>query len=81
MIILDLEARDLPGVVYRVVEELHIDGVIEEEQKGEVLRVLLYRHKYVSDKTSFNLAGIKRNISQKSLNVSKRCSRRSRQSK
>jgi len=36
VLILDLEARDLPGVVYRVVEELHINGDIEEEQKSEV---------------------------------------------
>ena len=36
-------------VVYRIVEELNIDGVIEEGQKSEIMRVLLYKHKYVSD--------------------------------
>ena len=36
-------------VVYRIVEELNIDGAIEEEQKSEIMRVLLYKHKYVSD--------------------------------
>ena len=68
--ILDLEAKDLPGVVYRVVEEFGIEGVIEEEQKAEVLRVLLFRHKYVSDKAGFTFGGLRKNVSQRSLNVS-----------
>jgi len=36
VLILDLEVKDLPGVVYRVVEEFHIEGSIEEDQKAEV---------------------------------------------
>ena len=47
--ILDLEATNMTEVVYRIVEELNIDGAIEEEQKSEIMRVLLYKHKYVSD--------------------------------
>ena len=76
VIILDLEARDLPGVVYRVVEELYIEGNIEEYQKGEILRVLLYRHKYVDPVDEkghkrHRLGGnIRKNLSNKSLNVS-----------
>ncbi len=71
--ILDFEARDLPEVVYRVVEEFSIDGIIEEEQKGEVLRVLLFRHKYVEshDRNLPKLSGIRKNLSHKSLSVSK----------
>ena len=46
---MDLEARDMPNVVSRCVEEFCIEGWIEEDQKSDVLRVLLYRHKYVSD--------------------------------
>lgn len=70
VMILDMVAKDLPGVVYRVVEELHMEGIIEEEQKPDLLRVLLYRHKYVGDRAGFSLGGIKKNLSQKSLNVS-----------
>ena len=44
---------------------------LQEEQKGEMLRVLLYRHKYVAD-GGFKLSGLKRNMSQRSLNVSPR---------
>ena len=47
--ILDLEATNMTEVMYRIVEELNIDGAIEEEQKSEIMRVLLYKHKYVSD--------------------------------
>lgn len=70
VMILDLDAKDLPGVVYRVVEEFGIEGVIEEEQKAEILRVLLFRHKYVSDKSGFTFGGLRKNLSNKSLNVS-----------
>ena len=45
VLLLDFEARDLTAVVYRVVEELYIDGVLDsEERKSELLRVLLYRY-------------------------------------
>ena len=47
--ILDLEAHNMTEVVYRITEELSIDGVIEDEQKSEIMRILLYKHKYVSD--------------------------------
>eukprot|EP00095_Tigriopus_kingsejongensis_P009937 maker-scaffold1000_size72005-snap-gene-0.9 protein:Tk09937 transcript:maker-scaffold1000_size72005-snap-gene-0.9-mRNA-1 annotation:"anion exchange" len=64
--ILDVEARDMPAVAYKVVEEWSMLGNIEESQKGEVLRVLTYRHKYVTDH-NFKFSGMKKNMSQKSL--------------
>lgn len=71
VIILDLEAQNLTEVVYRVVEEMFCDGIIEEEHKSELMRVLLYRHKYVSSSNKgIKIGGLKKNLSQKSLNVS-----------
>ena len=60
----------MPEVVYRVVEEMSCDGIIEEDQKPELMRVLLYRHKYVSSNKGIKIAGLKKNLSQRSLNVS-----------
>jgi hypothetical protein len=71
VLILDLEAQNLTEVVYRVVEEMSCDGVIEEEQKSELMRVLLYRHKYVSSgNKGIKIGGLRKNLSQRSLNVS-----------
>jgi len=64
-LILDFDAKDFPGVVYRMVEELSVLGHIEEEQKSHILRVLLYRHKHVQSRGL--RYGIKRSFSQKSL--------------
>lgn len=65
-LILDFDAKDFPGVVYRMVEELSVLGQIEEMQKSHILRVLLYRHKHVQSRGFRH--GIKRTLSQKSLN-------------
>ena len=40
-------------VFYSVVEELNDIGLLEDELKGEVLRILLYRHRYVGAGASF----------------------------
>ena len=40
-LMLDLEANDLPSVVYRVVEELSVMGRLEETQKPHILRYQL----------------------------------------
>ena len=47
--ILDLEANNMTEVVYRITEELSIDGAIEDDQKSEIMRILLFKHKYVDD--------------------------------
>ncbi|XP_040568533.1 band 3 anion transport protein isoform X2 [Lepeophtheirus salmonis] len=49
----DMEAKDLTGVVYRVVEEFGCNSSISESEKSDILRVLLYRHKYVTDNHAF----------------------------
>lgn len=55
VILLDLEEKDLPGIIYRVVEQMVVEELIDEEDKAAVMRLLLLRHKHVqqdSDKFS-----------------------------
>ncbi len=74
--ILDLEAANLTEVVHRIVEDLCVDGAIEDHQKAEIMRILLYKHKYVSEgghflhhQSSHKISGLKKSFSGKSLSV------------
>lgn len=49
MVLLDLEERDLPGVAYRVVDQMVINELVEPDCKGYVMRSLLLKHKHVND--------------------------------
>ena len=66
-LLLDISARDLPELLHRVVEDLSEKGIIEEDQKAKVLRVLLYRHKHVQPHTNTFKFGLKRSMSQRSI--------------
>lgn len=59
---LDLEEKDLPGVAYRVVEQMVIEEFIEESDKATVMRALLLRHRHVNEHDRFRFA-MKRNFS------------------
>lgn len=50
---MDLEEKELPGVAYRVVEQMAIDQVIKEEEKPIVIRALLLRHRHVHESERF----------------------------
>jgi len=65
--LLDISARDLPQVLHRVVEDLSEKGIIVEDQKSRVLGVLLYRHKHVHPHNSTFKFGLKRSLSQRSI--------------
>ncbi len=69
-VLLDHEGKDLTNVLSSIVEELVTIGYLNEESAGEVLRVLLYRHKYV-DAKSFKWSGLHRNPSYVSILVNK----------
>ena len=43
VMLLDLEAKDMNQTLYALVEELNLAGLLEDELKGEVLRILLYK--------------------------------------
>lgn len=65
--LLDIMETDLPAVMHRVVEQLSVEGIIEEENKPEILRTLNYRHKYVHPHNSNFRFGMKKSGSNKSL--------------
>ncbi|CAH1395181.1 unnamed protein product [Nezara viridula] len=61
VILLDLEERELPGVVYRVVETMATDELITEGDKPTVMRALLLRHRHVSDNDNRFRFSVRRN--------------------
>jgi len=66
-LMLDVTVRDLPELLHRVVEDLSEHSIIEEEQKEKVLSVLLYRHKHVHPHNNTFKFGLKRSMSQRSI--------------
>lgn len=46
VLLLDLEEKDLPGVVYRVAEQMVVEELILAEDKAPVMRALLLRHRH-----------------------------------
>lgn len=56
---MDLEEKDLPGIAYRVVEQMAIDQLIKDDEKPTVIRALLLRHRHVSEHERFRF--IRRN--------------------
>ncbi|XP_050526448.1 anion exchange protein 2 isoform X2 [Daktulosphaira vitifoliae] len=47
VILLDLEENNLPGIIYRVVEQMAVEELINTEDKAAVMRLLLLRHRHV----------------------------------
>lgn len=60
---MDLEEKDLPGVIYRVVEQMAIEDLIDQEDKAAVMRLLLLRHKHVQQDSDTFSRFIRRNTS------------------
>ena len=52
-VLLDHEGKDLTNVMSSIVNELVNIGYINDETGSEILRVLLYRHKYVDSKIPY----------------------------
>lgn len=61
--LLDLDERDLPGVAYRVVEQMVVDELIDPEDRSTVMRSLLLRHRHVNDNNDRFRFGMRRNVS------------------
>ncbi|XP_012224582.2 band 3 anion transport protein isoform X3 [Linepithema humile] len=49
VVLLDLEEKDLPGLAYRVVEQMVVEELILSEDKPVVMRALLLRHRHVHE--------------------------------
>ncbi|XP_055701079.1 band 3 anion transport protein isoform X5 [Phlebotomus papatasi] len=52
VVLMDLEEKDLPGVAYRVVEQMVVEDLIQADDKATVLRALLLRHRHVNESHS-----------------------------
>lgn len=63
VVLLDLEEKDLPGVAYRVVEQMVMEELILPEDKSVVMRSLLLRHRHVHEHDRGFRFGSKRNYS------------------
>ena len=63
VILLDLEAKDMTNLLYAIVEEFVNAGLLMDELKSEVLRMLLFRHKYVEGEKNDRIGGLRRNLS------------------
>ncbi|CAG7833126.1 unnamed protein product [Allacma fusca] len=49
IIMLDLEEKDMPGVAYRIVEDLSSKGLIRSDESPLLMRALLLKHKHVQE--------------------------------
>ncbi|XP_018357516.1 PREDICTED: band 3 anion transport protein isoform X4 [Trachymyrmex cornetzi] len=49
VILLDLEEKDLPGLAYRIVEQMVIEELILTQDRPVVMRALLLRHRHVHE--------------------------------
>ncbi|KAL0902078.1 hypothetical protein ABMA27_000033 [Loxostege sticticalis] len=56
VVLLDLDEKDLPGVAYRVVENMVTSQLIEEDDKPVVMRSLLLRHRHVHEDKGFRFS-------------------------
>lgn len=71
VVLMDLEERDLPGVAYRVVEQMVIEDLIHPDDKAAIMRALLLRHRHVNDHHhgSFHFGSKRKYSSYSSLQV------------
>ncbi|CAC5412080.1 Anion exchange protein 3,Anion exchange protein 2,Band 3 anion transport protein,Electrogenic sodium bicarbonate cotransporter 4 [Mytilus coruscus] len=61
--LLDIEATDLPTIVNSIIDSMIIHDQIKPENKGNILRTLLLKHKHVGQRENF----IRRNFSYMNL--------------
>ncbi|XP_034938869.1 anion exchange protein 2 isoform X2 [Chelonus insularis] len=61
VVLLDLEEKDVPGLAYRVVEQMVVDELILPEDRPVVMRALLLRHRHVNEHDRGFRFGGKRN--------------------
>ncbi|XP_043287290.1 anion exchange protein 2 isoform X6 [Venturia canescens] len=61
VVLLDLEERDVPGLAYRVVEQMVVEELILPEDRTVVMRALLLRHRHVHEHDRGFRFGGKRN--------------------
>ncbi|XP_054277122.1 band 3 anion transport protein isoform X2 [Macrosteles quadrilineatus] len=62
VLLLDLEEKDLPGISYRIVEQMVVEELISPEDKPAVMRALLLRYRFVDAHERFRFS-VRRNTS------------------
>ncbi|XP_063986657.1 band 3 anion transport protein isoform X2 [Diachasmimorpha longicaudata] len=68
VVLLDLEEKEVPGLAYRVVEQMVIEELILPEDRPVVMRALLLRHRHVHEhERGFRFGGKKNYASYTSL--------------
>ncbi|KAM4718627.1 anion exchange protein 2b isoform 2-T2 [Anableps anableps] len=65
-VLLDLDQKTLPGIAHQVVEQMIISDQIKAEDRSNVLRALLLKHRHPSDEKEY-VSHFPRNISAASL--------------
>ncbi|KAJ8019935.1 Anion exchange protein 2 [Holothuria leucospilota] len=60
--LMDLEEKDLPEIFHRIVDQIIISDQARDEDRGQILRTLLLKHKHLQDRP-----GLLKNISTVSL--------------
>lgn len=61
VVLLDLEEKDLPGIAYRVVEQMVVEELISAQDKPALMRALLLRHRHVDSHTDRFRFSVRRN--------------------
>lgn len=69
VVLLDLEEKDVPGMAYRVVEQMVVDELILPEDRPVIMRALLLRHRHVQEHERFRFGGKRNYASYTSLQV------------
>ena len=46
-ILMDFEGKDMTTILFSIVEEFHHCGLLEQDQKAEVWKVLRYKHRFM----------------------------------
>lgn len=63
VVLFDIEEKDLPGVSYRIVEQMVTDDLILPSDRPVIMRALLLRHRHVNEHDRTFRFGSKRNYS------------------
>ncbi|KAG5668130.1 hypothetical protein PVAND_016082 [Polypedilum vanderplanki] len=66
VVLMDLEEKDLPGTAHRIVEQMVNEDLIHRDDKVQIMRVLLQRHRHVGSFGGFHF-GRRKNSSFNSL--------------
>lgn len=64
VMMLNMDAKDMPNIAFKIVEEFGKNGLIPEKQKTQILRTLLLNHSHVYEKTGFIFGGLRRSVSE-----------------